>query len=150
MSESPASVLYDEALRLRSLQEARIDDIRKRSATAFVVVAAALSFAATVGGSIGGPFWAAVTLIGFVVLALSAARIQLGFSRYVEGPDVRALHANQYRDGLDAGEIKRDLARLHYDDWTGNNDVIRRMMRWARLQTAGLVTVVVSLVAGVA
>lgn len=149
MSESPASLLYAEALRLRSMQEARLDDVRKRSAAALAVVTAAVALAAGVGGSVDR-LAVAVTLVGFVVHAMAAARIQLGFSRYVEGPDVSALYAHQFSEGLDAEEIKRDLARLHYDDWSGNNDVIRRMMWWARVQALGLVVVVVSLVVGVA
>jgi hypothetical protein len=113
-------LLYEEALRLRNLQDARLEDMRKRSLTLLSFVSAAVTVVVGVADEheiSTGAIWAALVMVGVMV---GSAIVVQSPSDYIDGPDIKSMASEHYEHADPGHRVRRDLATYHYDHFVKN------------------------------
>ncbi|MGI8336849.1 hypothetical protein ACRYCC_43490 [Actinomadura scrupuli] len=137
-------IVFDEALRALTQQQARLDNVRSRATTLTAAAALISSF-------VGSPILKARDFSWASVLALVAVLAVLACSLIICAPWWRwhfYVRASKLLEAVDAGYdlngLRRNLAD-DFDRWVDRNDRKLTLMHW--LFTAGLLFLVVELVA---
>lgn len=126
-----ARVMYDEARRLRELQDGRINDIRQRSITVLTLVSAAVVVVSGVSdtartNSVAMQF----ALLAVVAMILSGVAVHVPIGGYSEGPSISDLHDHQYKDADPGYQVLRDVSLYHHQHYQDNN---RGVLKWINL-----------------
>jgi hypothetical protein len=144
-----ARPLYDEAITLRRRQEERVNDLRQRATTitsvlvSVIIVAVGLSRQDTSRGMIV----LAALLLAVALIAGAYALAPQG--KYVEGPNITTLHDVQYMEDHPSGQVLRDLATYHHDNYNANEDgPIRRVTVAVEVQLAAVSMAVLAVLIG--
>lgn len=148
--EATGKLIYEEAVRIRALQEARVNDLRARSISVVSVASAALVLAAAAGRDALNGWLAASTVVAIAAGTIAAIKVQHSFGQYVEGPDIDELINVQFDTAASLASVYRDLASYHYSDYNDNEDgPIDRMRLWFTVEAVFVSVAISVLLAGV-
>jgi hypothetical protein len=147
--EATGEVIYQEALRLRSMQEARVNDIRSRSSAILPASSALVVLAAALGRQSLGGWVAGFAIAALVAGAIAALLVQRPTgAAWVEGPDVEELAKVQFEDGASLAQVRRDVALYHYRTYVSNEDGPLKQMHMAFMAELAFLTVAICLILG--
>lgn len=125
-----ARLIYEEATRLRSAQDHRVNDVRQRSITVLSLVSSAVVIVVGLTSDDGmdlGTVRFAAAAVACMILSGVVVHLPL---LYNEGPNIHQLTTAQYNEAHPAHQTLRDLATYHYDHYLANNHHALRWINW--------------------
>ena len=130
-----SELILDEARNARALQESRVDDLRRRSASSLPVAAAAVVVAGSLSGDALTAWPTVIAAVAIAVAVGAAVKVQSSIGQYRETVNVDQLCEYQFDEADSLECVRRDLALYHYWNYLANDDgPIRSMQRWFQVQ----------------